>query len=335
MKALRLSVCAVGLLAVALLAGGAPERDIYVTVALEGEPPPSDTVSARGIAVMPPNVAPGQETVPAISLSLTRRSSYCNQPLYLTGLAFTVASLDGGAIDPYDVISQVEVKIGGRSVPSSGTLARGGGPRPPGQEDLAPASGVNAAGAPPGDTEAAPSLDVLLSEPAPIPSTEDLTVEILVDIALGRPARAFPMLLDATQIPLSHARCSSPISALRLGDRTGPVIARTTIIPRTLSGSFSNYPNPFAAGKEATAFTYFLPRAADVDLRVYSGFGRLVKTLESGEHRGGGRVYDDIRWNGADERGATLQSGTYFAVLIVRYDDGAAEKAVRKVAVLR
>lgn len=122
-----------------------------------------------------------------------------------------------------------------------------------------------------------------------------------------------------------------------LGGENGPgeITGSTTIIPRKLGESFTNFPNPFAAGREITTFAFFLPQRSDVSLRIYSGFGRLIRTLEQDRPRGGGRVHDDITWDGTDEDGAVLQNGTYFAVISVEHDNGAVEEAVRKVAVLR
>jgi hypothetical protein len=107
------------------------------------------------------------------------------------------------------------------------------------------------------------------------------------------------------------------------------------LIPGTLEDSFSNYPNPFPAGSQNTTFAFYLPRRAQVWLSIYSGFGRRIVTLENGASRMGGRVIDDIAWDGRDGSGSTMQNGTYFARLSVRYEDGGAEEAVRKVAVLR
>lgn len=67
-----------------------------------------------------------------------------------------------------------------------------------------------------------------------------------------------------------------------------------------------NHPNPF---NHATTITYELPRAGEVEVRVFTVTGRLVRTLAAGvEDRG----RHEIRWDGRDERGSVAASGLYF-----------------------
>lgn len=321
MRALRAAACLVGMPALVLLAGGAPERDIYITVSLQGEPPPSDTVLVSCLDVMPSNVAPGQEDVAALCLSLKRISLSCDGPLHLTGLRFVVGSLDGLPIDAYDVISLIKIRIDGGLVPAKGNPSSVGSEAP----------GIES-----GDgRENAGLVGIMLSEPALLSSLDSLTVEILLRINPRADEPGFTITMAGQHILLTHDKCSGPVVVTWNDDAPGGIAARTTIIPGTPGGSFSNFPNPFAAGREITTFAFFLPRRAEVGLKLYTGFGRLVKTLEFGKSRGGGRVHEDITWDGRDDSGAVLQNGTYFAVLTVRYEDGATERFLRKVAVLR
>jgi hypothetical protein len=57
---------------------------------------------------------------------------------------------------------------------------------------------------------------------------------------------------------------------------------------------------------------YALPQASEISLRVYDLRGRAVRTLASGHGEAGGHTAD---WDGRDDRGVTLPSGTYFARL--------------------
>lgn len=102
----------------------------------------------------------------------------------------------------------------------------------------------------------------------------------------------------------------------------------------TLSESFSNFPNPFAAGKAPTTFVYYLARDAEVTLKIYTVRGEEVRTIRGGERRAAGLYQDDV-WNGRNGRGVTVYNGVYVAELVVKFDDGASERLLRKVAVVR
>jgi hypothetical protein len=314
---LRLVACLTGTVALCLLAGGTPERDIYITVALDGEPPLPDTVLALGHDVLPANIVPGQENVPALAFSLTRASQNCNGPLFLTGLRFRVECPDGSLLDPFDIIAKVKVEVDTRAIPI-GVRNRSG-------------SDSDAEG----DESKVALVDIELSEPALVPAVDTLKVEILVDLGLNIENARFTMTMEKSHIDLSHERCSDPILLINDEDGPGVITGGTTIIPRTLTSSFSNYPNPFSAGRQVTTFAFYLPRRAEVSLRLYNGFGRQIAILESAASKPGGRVIEDITWDGRDDSGAVMQNGTYFAVLVVRYEDGTGEEVVRKVAVLR
>ena len=70
-----------------------------------------------------------------------------------------------------------------------------------------------------------------------------------------------------------------------------------------------NFPNPFNA---TTTIVYQLPRSGRVSLRLYSAQGQLVRRLVETYQQGG---QYRVGWDGRDEDGARLGSGTYFAEL--------------------
>ncbi|MBD3383474.1 hypothetical protein GF407_00985, partial [candidate division KSB1 bacterium] len=79
-------------------------------------------------------------------------------------------------------------------------------------------------------------------------------------------------------------------------------------IPQTFSVN-RNYPNPF---NSETVLSFSLQQASAVELSVISLRGKVVKTLLSrrcsaGSHR--------VIWNGCDDRGLPVASGTYLARL--------------------
>ena len=65
-------------------------------------------------------------------------------------------------------------------------------------------------------------------------------------------------------------------------------------------------PNPF---NPSTMIAFELPRAVNVELRIFDSRGRVVKTLASGSMPAGPHR---IEWNGTDDRGASVSSGTYY-----------------------
>lgn len=85
-----------------------------------------------------------------------------------------------------------------------------------------------------------------------------------------------------------------------------------------------NHPNPFAA---VTTIAYALPEAGAVRLEVYDMRGAVVRTLVD-EHRAAGT--HAISWDGRDDRGVTLPSGTYLTRLVA-----AGRALVRRMTIIR
>jgi subtilisin family serine protease len=83
-------------------------------------------------------------------------------------------------------------------------------------------------------------------------------------------------------------------------------------------------PNPF---NPQTTITFSLPASARASLRIYDVSGRLVRSLLD-EVRPAGTT--EVRWNGADDAGRGVASGTYFARLGV---DG--QHSVRSLVLVR
>ncbi len=75
--------------------------------------------------------------------------------------------------------------------------------------------------------------------------------------------------------------------------------------PGSLTLMLSCYPNP---SRGTMDLRFGLPTPAHTTLKVYDAGGRLVRTLFSREVRGGKHR---LSWNGTDDRGRELPSGTY------------------------
>jgi len=68
-----------------------------------------------------------------------------------------------------------------------------------------------------------------------------------------------------------------------------------------------NYPNPF---NPQTVIPFSLPRDTEVSLAVYDARGRLVRALLEAPYAAGEHTID---WNGLDQAGRAVASGSYFA----------------------
>ena len=73
-----------------------------------------------------------------------------------------------------------------------------------------------------------------------------------------------------------------------------------------------NYPNPF---NPATHIQVSLPQRSPVSVRVYDTVGQLVRTLMEGEQEAGFYL---LSWDGRNEAGAEVASGTYLYRLEAR-----------------
>jgi hypothetical protein len=70
-----------------------------------------------------------------------------------------------------------------------------------------------------------------------------------------------------------------------------------------------SFPNPF---NPATKIVFALARGGAVDLAVYTVDGRRIRTLVDGGREAGRH---EVAWDGADERGNRVASGTYYVRL--------------------
>jgi hypothetical protein len=101
-----------------------------------------------------------------------------------------------------------------------------------------------------------------------------------------------------------------------------------------LAASYSNFPNPFAAGRKATTFAYYLEHPARVTLRILTPHSEPVATVLRDAPRSPGMNQTDV-WDGRNGSGDVVRNGVYVAELSVAYDNGTSERLLRKVAVVR
>ncbi|MHB8080525.1 MAG: FlgD immunoglobulin-like domain containing protein, partial [Candidatus Krumholzibacteriia bacterium] len=82
----------------------------------------------------------------------------------------------------------------------------------------------------------------------------------------------------------------------------GPAVGVTP----ELAFAAKNYPNPF---NPSTKIEFTLPRAGQVELKIYNVRGELVKTLLN-ETRNAGT--QSVVWDGRSSTGGSVSSGVYF-----------------------
>jgi len=70
-----------------------------------------------------------------------------------------------------------------------------------------------------------------------------------------------------------------------------------------------NYPNPF---NPTTEIRFDLPMKTFVNLQIFNVMGQRVRTLVNSEMEAG---FKSVRWNGSDDNGRSVASGTYFYIL--------------------
>jgi len=114
-------------------------------------------------------------------------------------------------------------------------------------------------------------------------------------------------------------------SALAIVIRTPSMVSGVDNIPG-LTFRVGVYPNPF---NPMTTVDFDLPRSGKAEIRVYSIRGELVSIL-GGEHFAAGS--HELIWQGKDQSGRNVPSGSYFAKL---YVDGKAEGATTKMSLVR
>ncbi len=89
------------------------------------------------------------------------------------------------------------------------------------------------------------------------------------------------------------------------GPSTGVAFYKNDILPKSFK-IYQNYPNPF---NQSTMIKYIIPKNSYISIKIFDTLGREVKTLIERNVRAG--EYS-ISWDGTDQTGREVSSGTYF-----------------------
>jgi hypothetical protein len=139
-----------------------------------------------------------------------------------------------------------------------------------------------------------------------------------VPIAAGDgPLFRLPLkLADVSGIELGKMIVSGPNNTALFDQALTKAISVRLVKPQELPVTFvlyQNYPNPFNG---QTKIDYEVMDAAgmmEVSVQVYNVLGEKTKTLVTERHAGGRFT---VMWDGTDDHGTKLSSGTYYYRLI-------------------
>jgi hypothetical protein len=104
----------------------------------------------------------------------------------------------------------------------------------------------------------------------------------------------------------------------------GGGLGKSRDLAGVVTGVRTIYPNPF---NPSTTVSFGMEQAGQVTVRVYDVSGRLVRTLADRQYPAGTH---DLVWNGRDEGGRGVASGTY----LVRFETGDLQE-VQRIALLK
>ncbi len=167
--------------------------------------------------------------------------------------------------------------------------------------------------------------------------------DIVVDIASSIRQLEFLVSIDSS----SHFIASDALSGQPLvvsdstGQKVGPlsfVSSNSVLVEEDLKQSFCNYPNPFgkAAPYDLTWFLYYLKQPSDVEIKIFTLTGDLVRawSYNKASHplqTSQGIHEKQIWWDGTNGRGVRVMNGVYLAYITTEYG----ETAMTKIAVVK
>ncbi len=179
-------------------------------------------------------------------------------------------------------------------------------------------------------------LTLVFRDTLSIEPEDTAPLEIRVSFRPGQLPESFRLGLDAADFGLIQP--AGALLAVEVRPAAGLAFPLWTEAGRfealDLEKSYANFPNPFAAGREATTFLFFLPKPGRVSIDIWTPRGEKVVALVGGDLRFAG-LHQADRWNGRNGNGDTVRNGVYLAELNVTFEDGTTARFFRKVAVVR
>jgi hypothetical protein len=167
------------------------------------------------------------------------------------------------------------------------------------------------------------------------PSGETDTLGVTLDIQSGSGDVNFRLALaDAASLDVVELGTQSAVSVATTNGQNFPLYTGFGhVLGTSAESAFTNYPNPFAAGREATTITYYLTQKSTVTLKLFTLWGAPVKTLIDGQTLDAG-LHQNTVWDGRNGDGDAVNNGVYHLVLEINAS-GSKQTIRRKVGVIR
>jgi hypothetical protein len=162
------------------------------------------------------------------------------------------------------------------------------------------------------------------------------TLTFAVDLAASGDETFRFVIADTADVVIRDVVTGDTMAVATIENAGYPLVTVVThVLGATGETAFSNYPNPFAAGRQSTRVTFFLDAPSRVTLKLYTLWGAPVKTLIDGEKRPAG-LHQDTEWTGYTGDGDVVNNGVYYLVLDVEPSGGGSTRTFkRKVGVVR
>jgi len=264
---------------------------------------PAANVFCEMTSRIPANVTGEEKDLAVFDLTLENR----NEPGYTGAMLDTVVvgvdDIDGRRVDASDIVAAARLVVDD-SVSIAGTLDG---------TDMVFAFSAGSLGIDAGNTA---------------------TLALKTDLHAAGVDRAFRFVVrEATSMVMRDASTDEILAPEHVGGY--PIETRPAyVLGASATAGFTNYPNPFAAGREETRITFYLDQPSRVSLDLYTLWGEHVGTLLSSRRFGAG-LHQDVTWNGRTDDGDVVNNGVYYLVLEIAADGGGNRTLKRKVGVIR
>jgi hypothetical protein len=140
---------------------------------------------------------------------------------------------------------------------------------------------------------------------------------------------------EPSSVEVADGLSGTPVRVTAAARRSFPLTTDWThILGDDVHSAYTNYPNPFAAGREKTTITYYLDYKSRVTLKLYTVWGKPVATLLDNKTREPG-LHQDVTWDGKNGDGDVVTNGVYYLLLDIQGYDGTSTSIKRKVGVVR
>jgi hypothetical protein len=264
-----------------------------------------DDISCGLISSIPPNVTGQEAGLDAFDIVVRNDNPPGYTPSELSALTVRLQNWKKAALDPTKFVSNAALHVG---------------------DTLISATSLNASVI----TFELPD-SVVITEPG-----EADTLTFSVNLAASGSETFRFVIADTADVVVRDVVTGDTVAVATIGNVGYPLVTAVThILGSGGETAFSNYPNPFAAGRQNTRITFFLDAPSRVTLKLYTLWGAPVKTLIDGETRPAG-LHQDTVWSGRTGDGDVVNNGVYYLVLDIEQTGGGSTQTFRrKVGVVR